>query len=69
MIVVVILQVEDRGKAGSRPEAVVPDAVLALPEAVALCMRREEPVLAAARGDGFTIARLKEAMGTAKDIH
>lgn len=45
------------------------DAVLALPEAVALCMRREEPVLAAARGDGFTIARLKEAMGTAKDIH
>lgn len=45
------------------------DAVVALPEAVALCMRREEPVLAAARGDGFDIAALKAAMGTAKDIH
>lgn len=45
------------------------DAVVALPEAVALCMRREEPVLAAARGDGFNIAALKAAMGTARDIH
>jgi len=41
----------------------------ALPEVVALCMRREEPVLAAARSDGFNIAKLKKAMGSAKDIH
>lgn len=45
------------------------DAVAALPEAVALCMRREEPVLAAARSEGFDIAKLKKAMGSAKDIH
>lgn len=48
---------------------VPPEAVVALPEAVALCMRREEPVLAAARGAEFDIAMLKGAMGTAKDIH
>ncbi len=45
------------------------EAVTALPEAVALCMRREEPVLAAARGEGFNINVLKAAMGSAKDIH
>lgn len=45
------------------------DAVAALPEAVALCMRREAPVLAAARSGGFDIEMLKAAMGTAKDIH
>jgi len=45
------------------------DAVAALPEAVALCMRREAPVLAAARGDGFNVAALKTAMGAVKDIH
>ncbi len=45
------------------------DAVAALPEAVALCMRREAPVLTAARGEGFDVAALKAAMGTVKDIH
>ncbi len=49
---------------------IIPQGTIAgLPEAVALCMRREEPVLAAARSDGFDIDRLKAAMGSARDIH
>lgn len=40
-----------------------------LPAAIDLCMRREEPILKAARAEGFTVAKLRAAMGTAADIH
>ena len=40
-----------------------------LPAAIDLCTRREEPILKAARSKGFTVAKLREAMGEAADIH
>lgn len=40
-----------------------------LPLAIDLCMRREAPVLAAARAPGFTVEKLREAMAEADDIH
>ncbi len=49
---------------------VVPkDAVARLPAAVELCMRREAPILAAARGEGFDIAALRRSMADAAEIH
>lgn len=44
-------------------------AVAALPAAVELCVRREAPILAAARGPGFDIAALERAMADSAEIH
>jgi regulator of RNase E activity RraA len=46
-----------------------PDAVERLPAAIDLCIRREAPLLAAARGPGFSIAALRSAMAEADEIH
>jgi len=40
-----------------------------LPDAIDLCIRREKPVLEAARAPGFTVEKLKAAWGEASDIH
>ncbi|MEZ5824700.1 MAG: RraA family protein [Geminicoccaceae bacterium] len=40
-----------------------------LPAAIDLCVRKEEPILAAARSTGFSIEKLRQAMGEADDIH
>jgi regulator of RNase E activity RraA len=45
------------------------DAVARLPAAVELVQRREAPILAAARAEGFDIAVLKRAMADAAEIH
>lgn len=41
----------------------------ALPAAIDLCIRREKPILEAARSPGFTIEHLKAAFAEADDIH
>jgi regulator of RNase E activity RraA len=49
---------------------VIPHAVAKrVAAAAALCGRREEPILRAARGHGFSIAALEAAMAAADDIH
>lgn len=49
---------------------VIPEAALPrLPEAIELCIRREAPILAAARSPDFSIAKLREAMAAAEEIH
>jgi regulator of RNase E activity RraA len=45
------------------------ETALALPEAIALCIRREKPILEAARGAHFSIDHLKAAYAEAEDIH
>ena len=40
-----------------------------LPAAIDLCVRREKPILEAARAPGFGIEQLRAAMRTADDIH
>ena len=40
-----------------------------LPAALELCTRKEAPILQAARESGFTVDKLKAAMGQAADIH
>lgn len=45
------------------------DACDQLAAAIDLCIRREAPILAAARAPDFTVAKLREAMGEAEDIH
>lgn len=45
------------------------DAVAKLPAAVELVQRREAPILAAARADGFNIATLRRALADAAEIH
>ncbi len=45
------------------------DDAAALPEAIDLCIRRERPVLEAARSSDFDIESLKAAFTTAADIH
>ena len=45
------------------------EAVAKLPAAVELVQRREAPILAAARAEGFDIAALKRAMADAAEIH
>lgn len=40
-----------------------------LPAAIDLCTRREDPILTAARSPGFSVEKLREAMGEASDIH
>ena len=45
------------------------DAALQLPEAIDLCIRKEKPVLEAARSGHFTIEDLKAAFAAAEDIH
>ena len=45
------------------------DALPRLPMAIDLCARREAPVIAAARQPGFTVAKLREAMAEADDLH
>lgn len=40
-----------------------------LPAAIDLCIRREDPILKAARAPGFSVAKLRAAMGEAGDIH
>jgi uncharacterized membrane protein len=44
-------------------------AVKKIPEAVDLISRREAKILEAARAPGFDAAKLKAAMGAARDIH
>lgn len=46
-----------------------PEFVEQLPDAIDLCVRRETPILAAARAPGFTVAKLRAAMGESADIH
>lgn len=41
----------------------------ALPAAIDLCVRKEKPVLEAARSSGFSIEHLKAAFAEAEDIH
>ncbi len=49
---------------------VIPAEVAAeLPEAIALCGRREAPILAAARAPGFDADKLAAAWAEAEDIH
>lgn len=49
---------------------IVPKAAVAkLPAAVELVTRREAPILAAARAEGFDIAALKRALADASEIH
>jgi regulator of RNase E activity RraA len=49
---------------------VIPHAVARrLAAAAALCSRREEPILKAARGHGFSIEVLEAALAAADDIH
>jgi regulator of RNase E activity RraA len=49
---------------------IVPKAAVAeLPAAVDLVTRREAPILAAARAEGFDIAALKRAMADSAEIH
>ncbi len=45
------------------------DAALHLPEAIDLCIRKEKPILEAARSGHFTIEHLKAAFAAAEDIH
>ena len=45
------------------------DRVAELPAAIDLCVRKEEPVLKAARSHDFSIEKLRAAMGEAEDIH
>jgi regulator of RNase E activity RraA len=45
------------------------DAAFKLPEAIDLCIRREKPVLEAARSGHFDIDQLKAAYEAAEDIH
>ena len=45
------------------------DAAFKLPEAIDLCIRREKPVLEAARSGHFDIDQLKAAYAAAEDIH
>jgi regulator of RNase E activity RraA len=45
------------------------DAALQLPEAIDLCIRKEKPILEAARSGHFTIENLKAAFAAAEDIH
>lgn len=40
-----------------------------LPDAARLCERREEPILSIARDPSFTVAKLKEALVKAAEIH
>jgi hypothetical protein len=44
-------------------------AVAQIPAAVELISRREAKIIAAAKAPGFDVAKLKAAMGAAKDIH
>jgi regulator of RNase E activity RraA len=44
-------------------------AVAKLPAAVELVQRREAPILAAARAEGFDISALRRALGDAAEIH
>ena len=44
-------------------------AVAALPAAIDLVIRREAPILAAARAEGFDLAALRRAMADAAEIH
>ena len=46
-----------------------PAAIEKLPDAIDLCTRREAPILKAAREPGFSVAKLRAAMGEADDIH
>lgn len=45
------------------------DAAAALPAAIDLCIRKEKPILDAARSGHFGIDQLKAAFATAEDIH
>jgi len=46
-----------------------PEAVKKIPAAVDLISRREHVIIGAAKAEGFTIDKLKAAMGQTKDIH
>jgi regulator of RNase E activity RraA len=49
---------------------VIPHDVAAkLPEAAELCGRREEPILAIARGKSFTLDKLRDALKRSSEIH
>jgi regulator of RNase E activity RraA len=54
-----------------RHGAVIIDPEIAheLPHAIDLVMRKEAPILKAARSPGFTVEKLIEAWGEAEDIH
>jgi len=46
-----------------------PDVAAKLPEAAELCARREEPILTVARDASFSLAKLRDAMAKASEIH
>jgi regulator of RNase E activity RraA len=49
---------------------VIPHALAEkLPAAIDLCTRKEAPILKAARAPGFSVEKLRAAMGEADDIH
>jgi regulator of RNase E activity RraA len=48
---------------------VPPDAVKELPAAIDLLTRREKVIIEAAKAPGFSIARLRQALDEAEDIH
>jgi regulator of RNase E activity RraA len=49
---------------------VIPEAALErLPDALDLCLRREAPILAAARSSDFDIDKLRRALAAAEEIH
>jgi regulator of RNase E activity RraA len=45
------------------------DQAADIPAALDLCVRREEPILKAAKSQGFTVDMLVEAWGEAEDVH
>ncbi|MGH6943985.1 MAG: RraA family protein [Geminicoccaceae bacterium] len=45
------------------------DLAREVPKAARLCMRREQPILEAARGAGFSLETLEKAMAEAAEIH
>jgi len=55
----------DRHGAAVIPAAALPD----LGRAIDLVIRREAPILAAARAEGFSVEKLKAAWGAVEDVH
>jgi regulator of RNase E activity RraA len=45
------------------------DVAARVPAAADLCARREEPILAVARGKDFSLAKLREAIARSGEIH
>ncbi len=65
-----VVQHDDLIHADRHGAVIIPhDAIDETIAAAGLCERKEAPVLAVARGEGFTVDKLAEAMGQAAEIH